>query len=253
MTFLELYGTELDRELGTVDRSQRFTTARRQAAINAAQVEFVKRTECLTRSVSISLVDGTREYDLEASISDFGWISKQGLSISVTDGSTTWYYEGDDLTFTTIERLNAEHPGWRAWTAGIPKYYYIDRNGGALNLGFAPAPDFDGDTAAVRVHAVVLPADMIADADEPFTVSSNPIKSLRFHHRALVYYAAFDLEKLRKDPQREGLFSQLFDAEIEKYFATMKPKGGQQVRFARHYRSEAAHGLGRVPDPRRYP
>ena len=65
MTFLELYGTELDRELGTVDRTQRFTTARRQAAINAAQVEFVKRTECLTRSVSISLVDGTREYDLE--------------------------------------------------------------------------------------------------------------------------------------------------------------------------------------------
>ena len=41
--------------------------------------------------------------------------------------------------------------------------------------------------------------DMSADADEPFTVSSNPIKSLRFHHRALVYYAAFDLEKLRKD------------------------------------------------------
>ena len=49
MTFLELYGTELDRELGTTDRTQRFTTARRKAAINAGQLEFVRRTECLTR------------------------------------------------------------------------------------------------------------------------------------------------------------------------------------------------------------
>lgn len=253
MQFSALYGTELDRELGTADRTQRFTTARRQAAINAAQLEFVKRTECLTRSVSISLVDGTQEYDLEASLSDFGWLSKQGLSISVTDGVTTWYYEGDDLTPTTVERLNTEHPGWRAWTAGTPKYYYIDRNGGALNLGFAPAPDFDGDTAAVRVHAVIVPTDMSADSDEPFTVSGNPIKSLRFHHRALVYYAAFDLEKLRKDPQREGLFAQLFDKAVEEYIGVSKPKGGQQVRLARHYRSETRHGVGRVPDPRRWP
>ena len=253
MTFLELYGTELDRELGTADRTQRFTVARRKAAINAGQLEFVKRTECLTRSVSISLVDGTREYDLETSITDFGWISKQGLSISVTDGTTTWYYEGDDLTFTTVERLNSEHPGWRSWTAGVPRYVYIDRNGGALNLGFVPAPDFDGDTAAVRVHAVVIPADMSADADEPFTVSSNAIRSLRMFHRALVYYAAFDLEKLRKDPQREGLFSQLFDAEIEKYTLASKPKGGQQIRLARDYRGEAKRGTGRAPDPRRYP
>jgi hypothetical protein len=253
MQFSALYGTELDRELGTADRTQRFTTQRRKDAINAAQLEFVRRTECLTRSVSIALVDGTQEYDLEASISDFGWLSKQGLSISVTDGTTTRYYEGDDLIFMTVERLNAEHPGWRGWTAGTPRYYYIDRNGGALNLGFAPAPDFDGDTAAVRVHAVIVPADMSADADEPFTVSSNPIKSLRFHHRALVYYAAFDLEKLRKDSQREGLFSQLFDAEVEKYFASMKPKGGQQVRMARNYRTEAIRGVGRAPDPRTWP
>lgn len=253
MTFLELWGTELDRELGTTDRSQRFTTARRQAAVNAAQVEFVKRTECLTRSVSISLVDATGEYDLESSISDFGWISKQGISISRVTGSTTQYLEGDDLTFTTVERLNFEHPGWRGWTAGTPRYYYIDRNGGALNLGFAPAPDFDGDTAAVRVHAVIVPADMSADADVPFTVSGNPIQSLRFHHRALVYYAAFDLEKLRKDPQREGLFTQLFDAELEKYFMAMKPRGGQQVRMARNYRTKAIRGVGRAPDPRTWP
>lgn len=253
MDFVTLYGDELDRELGTADRSQRFTTARRKAAINAAQLEFVKRTECLTRSVSISLVDGTQEYDLEASISDFGWIGKQGLSISIDDGSTVRYVEGDDLSYTSIERLNTEHPGWRGWTAGTPRYYYLNREGGSVYVGFAPAPDFDGDTAALRVHAVILPADMSADADEPFTVSSNPVKSLRFHHRALVYYAAFDLEKLRKDPQREGLFSQLFDAEVEKYFGTMKPKGGQQVRFARNYRSDARFGSGKAPDPVRYP
>jgi hypothetical protein len=48
MDFVTLYGLELDRELGSADRTVLFTTARRKAAINAAQLEWVKRTECFT-------------------------------------------------------------------------------------------------------------------------------------------------------------------------------------------------------------
>lgn len=250
MTFIELYGTELDRELGTADRTQRFTTARRKAAINAGQIEFVRRTECLTREASIALSDGVDEYDLEASATDFGWISKQGLSISIDNGTTVRYLEGDDLTFTTIERLNTEQPGWRAWPDGDPRFYYVRVDGGSRYLGLAPAPSISTETVAARVPYVVVPADMSGDADEPFTVAGNPLRSLRFYHRALVYFAAFDLEKLRKDTQREGLFAQLFDAEVMKYLAEQKPRQPRTVRFGTPYRGRVS--FARL-DPRRYP
>jgi hypothetical protein len=122
MIFSDLYGTELTRELGSSDTSTLFTTARRKAAINAAQLEFVKRTECLTRQTSVTIVDGTQEYDLDAiANADFGWLSKQGPSIAITSGSTVRYIEGDDLEETSVERLNVEEPGWRGQSAGTPQ------------------------------------------------------------------------------------------------------------------------------------
>src|SRR5262245_1166554 len=142
MDFVTLYGTELDRELGSADRTQLFTTARRKSAINAAQLQWVKDTECFTRQTTVTLVSGTQEYDLESTTTDFAWISKQGVSIKIVSGSNTRYIEGDDLEVTTVERLNVEEPGWRSATAGSPMKMYIRRADGAVQLGFHPAPSF---------------------------------------------------------------------------------------------------------------
>lgn len=238
MQFSELYGLELDRELASADTTQLFTTARRKAAINAAQLAFLARTECLTKETTVTIVDGTQEYDLEAAISDFGWISKQGVSIKIVSGTTTRYIEGDDLSVTSVERLNVEEPGWRAVSAGTPTQVYIRRNGGAINLGFHPAPDISGtDTWTAIVPYVVIPADMTADADVPFTLSSNAVASLKPFHRGLVHYAAYDLEKFRKETGRSAAQLQLYEAVIEQYINTMKPKSGGRVRFVRNYRS----------------
>jgi hypothetical protein len=113
---------------------------------------------------------------------------------------------------------------------------YLRRADGAVQLGFHPAPSFSGETWTVIVPYVVVPADLTADADEPFTVSSNPIKSLRPWHRALVYYAAFDLEKFRKDWARGGANLQLFEAEVDKFLGVEKPKNGRTVRMKKDYR-----------------
>lgn len=251
MTFAQLYGEELTRELAAPDTSPMFTTVRRKAAINAAQLEFVKRTDCLTRQATLALVDGTQEYDLDALVAaDFGWLSKQGPSIAITSGSTVRYLEGDDLEETSVERLNVDEPGWRAVSAGTPRQYYLRRDGGAIYLGFHPKPDVVGaETWAVLVPYVAVPADMSADADEPFTVSSNARKDLRFWHRALVHYAAFDLEKFRKDVGRGSAQLQLFEIELQKYTATMKPKQGSRVRIATNYRGAASRRSARM-DPR---
>jgi hypothetical protein len=242
MTFLELYGTELDRELGT-SSTVLFTTARRKAAINAAQLEWNERTECYTRSTTVALVDATQEYDLEV-ITDFHRISAQGVSIRITDAdANVRYIEGKDLDVTTVKELNEDEPGWRAVSAGTPTTVYERREGGVIYIGLHPAPSIDvGDTWVLMVPYVAIPADMSADADQPFSVSAanNPITSLRPYHRGLVHFAAYDLEKLRKDAQRGGLQFQLFESYVERYKASQKPKGGQVVRFATSYRGARA-------------
>lgn len=250
MTFLQLYGVELDRELGSSQVSL-FTAVARQAAINAGQLEWVKRTECLQRQTSVTLVDGTQEYDLESTITDFMWIAKKGVSIKIVSGSTTRYIEGDNLEVTSVERLNVEQPGWRAVSAGTPSHVYTDRNGGAFNLGFHPAPDITGaDVWTAIVPYVTFPTDMSLDADEPFTVSSNPLKSLRPWHRALVHFGAYDLEKRRKDQARSAAQLQLFELQIAMFTGSEKPKHGGRVRLATDYRRGARMGTPSRLDPR---
>lgn len=240
MTFGELYGTELDRELGSADQSQLFTLVRRKAAINAAQLEWNERTECYTRQTTVALVDETQEYDLESSITDFHRLATNGVSIRITPATgDVRYISGKDLVPTTIERLDDEEPGWRAVSASTPMWIYPHRNGGVINLGLHPAPDITvGDTWVALVSYVAIAPDMSADADQPFTVSasSNPIASLRPYHRGLVHFAAYDLEKLRKDSNRGATQLQLFEHYVERYRASMKPQGGQAVRMAKNYR-----------------
>ncbi len=253
MQFSQLWGVELDRELSSADRTQLFTTARRKAAINAGQLEWNKRTECLQRQVSVSLSDGVQEYDIEPLITDFLQIAKQGVSIKIVSGSTTRYIEGDDLEVTTIPALNVEEPGWRAVSAGTPTKLYIRNDGGAVYLGFHPAPDVVSPQVwTALVPCVVIPADMSADADEPFTVSTNVMKAQRPWHRALVHYGAYDMEKFRKDADRMAAQLQLFELEVAKYVAATKPKGGSRVRLARDYRQTSGR-MARPLDPRVFP
>lgn len=250
MDFATLYGTELDRELGS-SSTVLFTTARRKAAINAAQLEWVKRTECLQKETAITLVDETQEYDLETTITDFTWIAKRGPRVKIVSGSTTRYISGDELEFTSTERLDDEEPGWQAVSAATPTKYYVRRDGGSVYLGLHPAPSISGtDVWTVIVPYVILPADMTADADEPFTVSSNVLKSMRPWHRALVHHATYDLEKLRKDQQRSAAQLQLFELEVAKFVGVEKPKGGQHVRFQTDYRRQATFTSVRRFDPR---
>lgn len=144
--------------------------------------------------------------------------------------------------------MNVEQPGWRAVSPGTPTQYYTRPDGGSIYLGLHPAPSISGtDTWAVILPYVAVPPDMSADADQPFTISSNPIKALRFFHRALVHYAAYDLEKLRKEVGRSAGQLQLFELEIQKYISAQKPKQGAVVRLAMDYRA-----VGRRAQPVRF-
>lgn len=250
MTFLQLYGVELDRELGSSSTTL-FTTVARKAAINAAQLEWVKRTECVQREASITLVSGTQEYDLETTITDVAWLAKRGVRIKIVSGSVTRYIQGNDLLMASPARLDTEEPGWQAVSAGTPTTVYLRRNGGALFLGLHPAPRITGsDVWTAIVTYVIVPDDLSADSDVPFTVSANALASMRPWHRALVHFAAYDLEKLRKDQARSAAQLQLFELEIAKFTGVEKPKNGQRARLATNYRRVATAGAAARFNPR---
>lgn len=251
-TFGDLYGTLLDRELGSADRTDLFTTARRKAAVNEAQKEFVRLTECLTSQGTISIVDGTAEYDIEATLTSFLWIAKDGVEIKNVGTSRTVWYAGDDLVRCDIPQLNREEPGWRSASAGTPTKYYIRDDGGKTYLGFYPAPDVGaGETWTAYVTYVVNPTDMSLDADEPFTVSSDVKITLRPWHQALVHFAASKMEALRRHFTLEDRQRQLFAAYVADYFQHQRRKGPQRVQYLRNYRGELRSS--RPPDPWRWP
>lgn len=252
MQFSTLYGSALDIELGSADRTSLFTTARRQAAINAGQLEFIKRTGCFRRVASIALADDTREYDLESAsnlaATDFLKVWDDGVELAVTVGSDTTYRSGQDFPRRDVPMLNRQFPGWRSATAtSIPQSWYLKQDGGKVYFGLSEPPSIEsGDSAAVTLPYVARAADMSADADKPFTASSDALNLLEPWHQALAHYGAAVLERLRKNVNAEQKQLALFAGYVADYLQAQAPTDGETVMMARDYRAEQ----GRFPTSR---
>lgn len=257
MTFLELYGDELDVALGTEDRTERFTTARRQTAINEAQREFARKTDCFVREAQVDLSEGIAEYDLESVINDEAFLrfaaQQPYLELTDADGNVT-RIEGDSFKRKDIPILDREEPGWRGASDGTPSAWYFRESGGSLFIGLSPAPEVPaGESWLLFVPFVSYPADMVSDTDEPFaaTTGGNPVKTLRAYHPALVKYAAARLEQLRRNYQIARMRMQEFEELVQDYMNRRRPTGGRRVVLAHNYMSAAMSRSPEASDPRR--
>lgn len=259
-TFLELYGVQLDRELGTEDRTQRFTTARRQQATNEGQRWFNEQTGCHVKRATIAVTDGTAEYDLDASsvisAADYLRPSKTTASLRIYDGSGSdpddfRYVEGPELPFKHEETLNQTHPNWRALPPSTPECWTLREDGTSVYLTLVPPPDIPaGETWVMLWPYVAQPADMTEDTHEPYG-NATPKTTLRPYHTGILYYAAAQLEKWRKNYDGFNRQMQLASAVVAKYKADQMRPNGQSVRLAYNYRNRLR--VGRPMDPYRYP
>ncbi len=239
MMFSEMYGTKLDRELGTGDRTQRFTTVLRKEYVNEGVQKFNEDTGCYTKRVSLALVDATSEYDLENvatfASEDFLRPALVGASIAITTtaSGTVRYLEGDDFQFVTEEELNATKPGWRAWSPGTPTHWFFRGTGATYAIGLFPAPDVPAtETWALLWPYVAKSPVLSADNEVPYERRIHLIP----YHDAIVAYAAAQLEKLRKN--WDGVDRQLraFSVGVAKYKVDQAPPRGGHVRLGRDYR-----------------
>lgn len=263
--FSSLYGTRLDRELGTDDASVLFTTARRKQAINEGAGEFAQLTDCLTRWVNVPIVSGTGEYDLNSTTvipaGDWSDFAKEPLEFLYTDASSNvTVLSGDAFVRRDILWLDRYRPGWRLSSvtntstgATYPSAYYLRADGPSLWLGMTPTPTVGSSATAI----VKLPYDanapvMTAGTDEPFMFNSSARIDLRPYHQGLVHYGAHVLEKLRRDDAASDRQLQKFLGYVSRYVNDMRIKGGRMISLGRSYFGrKVGVGSGGRKDPYR--
>lgn len=88
-TFSSLYTTYLTFELGTDDSTTLFTDTRRKTALKNGIQQFMDLTECLARTVTLTVTSTAFEYDLNANPGDFARIAaNQSVVFTYTDASS---------------------------------------------------------------------------------------------------------------------------------------------------------------------
>lgn len=262
MTFAELYGEALHHELGSSDVSELFTTARRKVAINRAQREFARLTQCFSADLVQPVTDGLAVYDLDV-LSNNLFVNFKAQPVRLRRTTTASGAVSEDrLTRHDEPWLDAQNIGWRnSPQSGVADTYAFIVDGGTNQIALSLRPQVPTtETWELVVPVVLNPPDMANDGDVPFTwpsgspLTPNPNMALEPYHWALAHFAASQLERLRKDTQAvEGQLS-MFGAYIQDYKATRRPRGGDvRARQARdYYRRTRNSGSGAIEqgDPR---
>jgi hypothetical protein len=223
--FLTLYGHALDFELGSADRTELFTTERRKLAVNRAQREFARLTQCYIREFRVPLVNGTSTYDIEAATgSAFVNFSRRPVELIRTKGAV--------VTQTPLARhdvpwLDFHKAGWRdSEVKGTPEVVAYNPDAGAANIILVPTPAVPAsETWAVLVAALATPSDLLADSDVPFQLALDAPTQLEPYHWAIAHFAASLLERLRKDTEAVEHQLALFGAYVSDYLGGRRPRG----------------------------
>jgi hypothetical protein len=259
MTFEELYGEALDHELGSADRTERFTTARRKRAINLAQREFARLTDCFQRESQIDLVHDISEYDLESVINDDAFLrfADQQPWLKITEQpEKVLTRTGNDFPRIDIPLLDREQPSWRGGGPAQPSSWYMREDGGRMLFGIVPVPRILApQTWSAFIPYSAYPADMVLNTDQPYATASSGGNSkmvLRVYHQGLVHHAAATLEKLRRNYPQMNFQQSMFRDMVADYLSRRQPTGGTRVSLARNYFREASrHRTGADADPYR--
>lgn len=234
--FSSLTGALLDRELATTDSTRRFTTSRRETAINEAILHFADLTECFVRESTIATSCNVATYNLLDSTvmgsSDFIRVAAQGVEYRFTSASSVLtVVAGEDFPRRDIMWLNQYYPGWRQSTtiATLPQLYYEQRLGGQYLIGVWPPPDVGSvstaSSARLIVPYVARPALLSASTDVPFTVGGRSREDLIPYHQGFVHYAASQLEKLRPDLEASAAQLKQFLGYVSRFLQSSRKKG----------------------------
>jgi hypothetical protein len=95
------------------------------------------------------------------------------------------------------------------------------------------------------VPYIAQPPVLTSDTSEPFSGRLD----LRPYHQGLVHFAAYQLEKLRRDDNASDRQLQRFTGYVQQYLQDMRKRGGTALTFAKSYFRRPSIVTGE--DPRR--
>lgn len=141
-----------DRTLDVLGRSDTTTRNRIKNWINMGQNDFVLRELWPFREATgtLSLVQGTQEYDLSTNFSD---IDDQNIISVALQGSNN-----TKLSYWPFNQLRANEPDFDLAGQAVPRRYYLHKG----SIGFWPVPN-SAYTALLDYYK--LPTDLSADSD----------------------------------------------------------------------------------------
>ncbi len=240
MVFSDLYGSELDKVLGS-DSLTLFTLAKRKYELNRAQEWFITETECCQKRGDVTIIDGQAEYNLLDELDDdfLGWtptdVEVWALNTNVSPNVTT-YYAGIDFPRTTENSLNQTDPGWRSTTPSTPMAWYDRNSAGQFILGLYPAVKVDsGWTWTAKVPYTVKASPMVNANDLPFTVDADTYTNLTPWQDALALKAGSELELLRKGIERSQFLLQKAQARVVDYRDKTRVPQSRSAQFQTRY------------------
>lgn len=179
MAAANTYKEQQDRVLDLISKSDSTTRNRVKNWINMGYYDFVLRElwPFREKTGTISLVQGTQEYDL---VTNFADIDLQNIiSVSIQGASS------GKLIYWPFNQLRADQPDLDSQGQALPSRYYL--KGG--KIGFWPVPN---GTDSVAVDYYLVPTELSADADEPVI----PIG----YRESLVQYALSKEHDFNSDP-----------------------------------------------------
>ena len=125
------------------------------SALNNAQLDIVRKSKALQKSVTVTTVSGTREYNLnDESFSDIIDIAEDGVTFLLNGSSY------DALIYRTKKDLNREFPGWQGVSASVPQYYYYNK--ATKTIGLYPTPNASNAGAYLFIEGYYKPKVLLA-------------------------------------------------------------------------------------------
>lgn len=168
-----------DNVLSLISKSDSTTRARIMNWINLGYHDFVLRELWPFRETtgSLSLVQGTQEYDLSTNFSD---IDEQNITSVALQGTVN-----RKLTYWPFNQLRANQPDFDLSGQATPERYYLKSG----SIGFWPVPDA---AATCLIDYYKVPTELSADADTPIV----PVA----YREALLQYALSMEHDFNTDP-----------------------------------------------------
>ena len=156
-----------------------------------------------------SVVEDKSTYNLRDIEPTFTLIGQGGIWMNKGTADTPYWKKLDGVDRRFLDR---EYPNWVNQGSAVPLFYIIE----AGKVIFYPKPNADLDLGFWIPDFLIKPTDMTADAQYPFTGTTDEISDLEPLDDAIIYYVEWHLDRAVGKDQVSLITRKEFEIELRR-------------------------------------